>query len=82
MIEISTEQRTFYLAATQALKGSEQGCFMASVVLSFGRGGQRYAERVFGWHRRTVRKGIVELTSGICQADPFAARGRNIKTEK
>lgn len=50
--------------------------FMARVVQTLGRGGQRYVEKVFGWNRRTVRKGIAELTCGVAQVDHFSARGR------
>lgn len=76
MIEISAAQQTHYRETAQRLKGSERRIFMAGVVQALGRGGQRYVERTFGWNRRTVRKGLAELTSGISQVDHFSARGR------
>lgn len=76
MIEITAEQQAYYIQTVQSLKGSERRIFMASVVQMLGRGGQRYVEKVFGWNRRTVRKGMLELVSGIPQIDQFALRGR------
>lgn len=76
MIELSAAQKIHYIETAQQLKGSERRIFMAGVVQALGRGGQRYVERTFGWNRRTVRKGLVELTSGIGQVDHFSARGR------
>ena len=82
MAEITAEQRMFYIETAQALKGSERRLFIARVVQSLGRGGQRFAERTFGWNRRTVRKGMAELTSGIRQVDRFSARGRKRVEER
>ncbi len=76
MIEISAAQQTLYIETAQGLKGRERRIFMAGVVQALGHGGQRYVERTFGWNRRTVRKGLAELTSGIGQVDHFSARGR------
>jgi hypothetical protein len=36
---------------------------MATVVNFLGRGGQRFAERVLGWCRSTIRKGQIELAT-------------------
>jgi len=41
----------------QALKGSARRVFMARTVAELGRGGQRRAEREWGWSRMTIRKG-------------------------
>jgi len=58
------------------LKGSDRRLFMAQVVDLMGYGGQAYAERELCWNRRTIRKGIGELSSGVVQEDNFGARGR------
>ncbi len=50
--------------------------FLARTVQELGPGGQRRAEREFGWSRVTVRKGTGELERGIPLHDNFAARGR------
>lgn len=76
MIELSAGQKTCYSATAQQLKGSARRLYMASIVAQLGRGGQRYVERTLGWNRRTVRKGMAELASGVSQVDRFAARGR------
>lgn len=49
---------------------------MASVVDLLGRGGQRFAERVLGWNRCTIRKGFKEYTSGQPIQDRYHDRGR------
>lgn len=49
---------------------------MARVVRLCGRGGQRFAERVLGWNRGTIRKGQRELERGEAIEDAFHLRGR------
>lgn len=58
------------------LKGAARRRFMAQTVLELGIGGQSLAERELGWNRRTIRKGMHELTSGITCVDNYSARGR------
>lgn len=82
MIEISAAQKTRYIETAQGLKGSERRIFMANVVQGLGRGGQRYAEKAFGWNRRTVRTGMAELRSGMRKVDRFSARGRKRVEER
>lgn len=49
---------------------------MAETVRSLGKGGQRGAEKVLGWNRKTIRKGMHELQSGTHCIDNFSGRGR------
>ncbi len=49
---------------------------MGKVVSLLGRGGQSFAERVLGWNRGTIRKGLAELRSGQAIEDRFDQRGR------
>jgi hypothetical protein len=49
---------------------------MAQIVALLGRGGQRFAETVLGWNRPTIRKGQIELETGIEFIDRFSDRGR------
>ena len=49
---------------------------MGRVVNLLGRGGQSFAERVLGWNRGTIRKGLAELLSGQPVEDRFDRRGR------
>ncbi len=49
---------------------------MAQTVALLGRGGQRFAETMLGWSRPTIRKGQIELESGMEFIDRFSDRGR------
>ncbi len=49
---------------------------MAEVIALLGRGGQRFAETMLGWNRPTIRKGQIELETGIEFIDCFSDRGR------
>jgi hypothetical protein len=82
MIEPTTAQQMHYIATAKTLHGNERRIFMSRVVQGLGRGGQRYAERSFNWNRRTIRKGMAELTSGVGQTDHFSARGRKLVEER
>jgi biotin operon repressor len=46
------------------------------VARTLGRGGPSLLERELGWSRKTIRKAISELESGITCIDDYAARGR------
>lgn len=76
MIEITEDLQKVYRETAKKLKGSERRQFMAGIVKSLGRGGQRYVEEKLGWNRGTVRKGQKELATGIECVDNFAGRGR------
>lgn len=65
----------------QSLKGSDRRLFMARVVKALGEGGQRQAEGELGWNRRTIRKGMHELESGVVCLDGYSARGRKAAEE-
>lgn len=75
-MELTNTLKNIFIATAQTLKGSERRLFMAQVVKALGRGGQRQAEAELGWHRRTIRKGMNELESGIVCCDNYSARGR------
>ena len=55
---------------------------MAEVVQALGRGGQRFAERVLGWNRKTIRRGARECKSGQPRVDRFEDRGRKKVQER
>ena len=73
---MTQEEKELFIVVAKQLKGSDRRLFMARIVNLLGRGGQVFAEREFGWNRRTIRKGSRELASGVVQQDNFAARGR------
>ncbi len=76
LIEISEAQKRLYQDTARALKGHERRVFMARVVQSLGRGGQRQAERELGWDRAVIRRGTHELDSGMRWIEAYGARGR------
>jgi hypothetical protein len=75
-MEFTDAFKTLFIETAQALKGSARRLFMARTVQEIGPGGQRYAEREFGWNRGRIRKGTHELESGFKCLDAFSARGR------
>ena len=68
--------KALFIDTAKTLKGSARRVFMARTVKELGPGGQRRAEREFGWSRVIIRKGTRELESGIPIQDNFSARGR------
>jgi hypothetical protein len=60
----------------QALRGSSRRRYMAQTVSLLGWGGQRFAEKVLGWNRTTIRKGKSEIESNKNIIDRFHYRGR------
>lgn len=69
----------FKLAA-KLLTGARRREYIAKITKEFLDGNARKAERVFGWGRSTVIKGLRELDSNIECMDNYSARG-NKKTE-
>jgi len=62
--------------AADSLKGNARRTFMAQTIEAFGPGAQRWAENTLLWNRGTIRKGQLELSSGIPFVEGFSARGR------
>ena len=75
-MQVSAVEKEMYIETAKELKGHARRVYMARVVKVLGRGGQTYAEREFGWARKTIRKGTRELETGLICYDNFAARGR------
>ncbi len=75
-MELTETLKGIFKETAKALKGSDRRLFMARIVKSLGKGGQRRAEAELGWNRRTVRKGSRELKSGLRCYDNFSTRGR------
>jgi len=81
-MELTETLKTTYMETAQKLKGNDRRVFMAGIVKSLGRGGQRQAARELGWCRTTIQKGLRELESGQRVVDNFSARGRKKAEEK
>jgi len=81
-VELTEALKTTYIETAETLKGSDRRVFMARIVESLGRGGQRQAARELGWCRATIQKGLREWASGQRLVDNFSARGRKKAEEK
>lgn len=66
--------------AAKKLTGFKRRQFMAQTTQKLLGGSARTAERVFGWGRETVKKGLKELETGFRCIDNYQVRG-NKKTE-
>ncbi len=51
---------------------------LIDTVKALGPGSASQVEREFGWNRKTIRKGMHEVDSGITCLDAFGARGRKL----
>jgi len=80
-VEVTEEVKELVIKTAQELKGSACRLFMARTVRALGKGGQRRAEKEFGWDRGRIRKGEHELKSGIVCADACNQRGRKRSEE-
>ena len=78
---LTDSMKTLLKEAAHQLKGSARRVFMARTVKELGYGGQRYAEREFGWDRGVIRKGMQELEHGTPKEDGFSHRGRKAAEE-
>jgi len=75
-MELTEELKDLLIKTAKQLKGSARRLFMARTVKALGPGGASLAERDLGWNRKTIRKGMHEVESGITCLDAFGARGR------
>lgn len=75
-MELTEELKGVLLETAKQLKGSARRLFMARTVKALGPGGASRAEGDLGWNRKTIRKGMHEVESGITCLDAFHARGR------
>ena len=60
----------------QNLSGSRRRYYMEETVSLLGVGGRRFAEKVLGWNRVTIRKGNLEIKTNTAFIDKFHDRGR------
>ena len=78
---ISGRIRSIIKSAAAKLSGVKKRVYIAEVAIEFCDGNARKTERVFGWGRETIDKGMRELQTGIPCQDNYSARG-NKKTEE
>ncbi len=75
-MELTDDLKCLLMETGKQLKGSNRRLFMARTVKALGLGGASQVERELGWNRKTIRKGMHELESGMMCIDAFRARGR------
>lgn len=78
--EVSEEVKGILKNAAQKMTGATRRAYLAEVTLELCDGNARQAERVFGWGRGTITKGLRERATGIRCVDAYVHRGRK-KTE-
>jgi len=80
-MELTEKVKKVIKDAAKKLTGHKRRQYVAQTTLDLLDGNPRQAERVFGWGRKTVEKGLRELESGFRCVDNYQARGRP-KTEE
>ena len=75
-MELTEDLKGLLIATAKELGGNVGRLFMARTVKALGSGGASQAERELGWNRKTIRKGMHELESGMTCVDAFGSRGR------
>ena len=75
-LELTEDLKGLLITTAKELGGKVRRLFMARTVKALGSGGASRAERELGWNRKTIRKGIHELESGMTCVDAYACRGR------
>jgi hypothetical protein len=80
-MELTEDLKELLIKTAEQLKGSARRLFQARTVKTLGPGGASRAERELGWSRKTIRKGMHELESGITCVDAFGSRGRKPSEE-
>ncbi|WP_375500248.1 hypothetical protein [uncultured Nostoc sp.] len=76
LIELTDSLKSLLKETATQLKGAAKRRFQAQTVMGLGYGGQLIAQNEFGWDRKTIRKGIKELTTKITCVDNYSAKGR------
>jgi len=79
--EISETLKSIIKNTAKKLRGFERRIYIAEITIELLDKSTRKAEREFGWGRKTVEKGMKELTTNIRCVDNYSARG-NKKTEE
>lgn len=80
-MELTEKVKKVIKNAAQKLTGYKRRQYMAQTTQELLKGSARQAERIFGWGRKTVEKGLKELETGFRCVDNYQARGRQ-KTEE
>jgi transposase len=80
--ELSEEVKEILKNAAHKMTGATRRAYLAEVTVELCDGNARQAERIFGWGRGTITKGLRERATGIRCVDAYAHRGRKKTEEK
>jgi hypothetical protein len=75
-MKLTTAEKQLHQETVKELRGHAKRLYMARVAQTLGRGGPSLLQRELGWSRDTIRKGAMELRSGLICYDNYTARGR------
>ena len=81
-MELTEKVKKVIKDAAKKLTGYKRRQYVAQTTLDLLDGNARQAERIFGWGRKTVEKGLRELETGFRCIDNYQARGRKKSEEK
>jgi hypothetical protein len=81
-MELTEKVKKVIKDAAKKLTGYKRRHYVAQTTLELLDGNPRQAERIFGWGRKTVEKGLRELETGFRCVDNYQARGRKKTEEK
>ena len=76
MSKMSDTERELIKDASKRLTGFKRRQYQASITLKYFDGSTRKAERVMGWGRESLEKGLGEARTGIRCIDNYKDRGR------
>ena len=79
--DISETFKSIIKNTAEKLSGFKRRIYIAEITIELLDKSTRKAEREFGWGRKTVKTGMMELTTGIRCMNNYSARG-NKKTEE
>jgi hypothetical protein len=75
-MKLTAVEKQLHQETVKELTGHAKRLYMARVAQTLGRGGPSLLQRELGWSRDTIRKGAMELRSGLICYDNYGARGR------
>jgi len=64
-MKVTEAEKELYATTVKMLKGSDRRLFMARTIKALGSGGKEWATNELGWSGITMRKGMLELETGI-----------------
>jgi len=79
---LSEQLKDLFKVVSRQLRGPGKRSFMATVTQTYFKGSARQVEKIMGWSRLSVSKGLKELETGFVCIDNYQGRGRQKTEEK